>query len=269
MKQVSPKRQNDVEALADQILACFQIKRGPVDPFWIASQEGIKLAPGDYGEDFSGRIEYHQSLGIFMLFHPFVETARYPSVVRFSVAHELAHYYIPEHAQLLQVGESHNSTSGFVCDNVLEREADYFAGSLLLPSKTLAERIGKRGWLNLESVLGLARDCNTSATSAAIRYASFTEEACLVVLSTNGVLRYRVPSQEAEAIGLKWPSIEKVPPTSVSERASQLPGAGQVFSGPSSTEYWFPSRGKHIELWEEAFPLGYTGSVLTLISLKA
>ncbi len=25
----------------------------------------------------------------------------------------------------------------------------------------------------------------------------------------------------------------------------------------------------HIELWEEAFPLGYTGSVLTLLSLKA
>jgi hypothetical protein len=42
----------------------------PVDIFHIAREEGILLAPGHYGEEFDGRIEFHPRKGKFILFYP-------------------------------------------------------------------------------------------------------------------------------------------------------------------------------------------------------
>lgn len=266
---VPPARQIAIEALADEVREILGIRKPPVDPFAIAATEGIELLPGQYGDDFSGRIEYHPDLGAFLLFHPLPQAAQYESVVRFSVAHELGHYYIPEHAKLLRAGEFHNSTPGFISDNVLEREADYFAGSLLLPGRALREKMGRRGWLDLEGILDLARACKTSATSAAVRYANFAEEACALVVSKNGSVLWAVPSQEAVAIGLRWFDPDGLPPDNPSRTAAHSPNAGRVFQGASHTGVWCRSSRSEIDLWEEAFPLGRTGLVLTLLSIKS
>ncbi|MBI3867703.1 MAG: ImmA/IrrE family metallo-endopeptidase [Verrucomicrobia bacterium] len=259
----------EVEQQADDVLSAYEVCTAPVDVLTIAKAEGIELAEGDYAEPFCGRIEYHREVGSFVLFHPRLETARSLGRARFSIAHELGHYFLEHHRAMLMSGGSHNSTSDFICDDALEREADGFAAALLIPSFALRQRLARRRFMTLREVLALAQEWQSSATSAAIRYARFTSEACSVVVSQDGIVQFYSPSDEARAMGFGF--LRKgapVPSRSKTFDAGKPDVANDIREGTSNTEDWFSERRFHRELWEEAFPLGGTGMVLTLLALK-
>src|SRR5712692_7836849 len=115
-------RTSEIERLAGEVLAGWGGKIPPVNVLSIASDEGIALAPGSYGENFCGRIEFHSDVGKFILFHPDLGLVQSPARVRFSVAHELGHYFIETHRELFMAGRAHNSASGFICEDEIERE---------------------------------------------------------------------------------------------------------------------------------------------------
>ena len=122
----------------------------PIDLNRIIQAEGnIRTRPANYGEKFNGRIEYILEKKFFILYHPATITAR----TRFSIAHELGHFYIPEHRNLLLTGKSHNSKSGFISDKRLEREADEFASYLLVPQSYLDKLIWQKKFLTLKDLL--------------------------------------------------------------------------------------------------------------------
>lgn len=258
---------SQIEHLADEVLTAHNDSVPPVDVFAIARAEGIELAPGNYGDDFSGRIEYHVEVGKFFLFHPELGEARNPPRVRFSVGHELGHYFIDQHRELLIQGAAHNSASDFICEDRLEREADEFAAALLIPGFAMKRRLAKRPFMTLAEVLRMAGEWQSSATSAAIRYVKFTTEACVAVVSEAGKILFWVSSDDAAAIGFKYLSKDRqVPlgsPTALATSEQCGIGEGKVGSAG-----WFPQRSREAELWEEAYPLGNTGRVLTLLALN-
>jgi len=86
---------------------------------------------------------------------------------------------------------------------VVEREADEFAAALLIPSSALKQKLARRAFMTLEEILKVANEWETSATSAAIRYANFTSEACGVVISQGEVIKYFIPSEEAATVGFQ------------------------------------------------------------------
>jgi hypothetical protein len=262
-------RNREVEQKADDVLSAYQVHTGPVDVLGIAREEGIELAEGDYAESFCGRIEHHRELGGFVLFHPRIAPSKNVGRVRFSIGHELAHYFLDHHRAMLMSGRSHNSTSDFICDEALEREADRFAAALLIPSFALQQRLAQRGYMALREILVLAQEWQSSATSAAIRYARFTKEACGIVVSQDGIVQFYQPSDEAKATGFGF--LRKgasVPPGSrTSEIKETRIGVG-IREGAGNAEDWFPGRSQHRELWEEAFSLGGTGMVLTLLAVN-
>jgi len=256
-----------IEKVADEVLDAHACNTAPIDVCAIVHAEGIQLADGDYGSDFSGRIEYHADVSGFILFHPSLELARYPSRVRFSIGHELGHYFLDHHRERLLAGATHNSTSDFICDDALEREADEFAAALLIPSFALRERMFRRSFMTLTEVLKLAEVWQSSATSAAIRYAKFTREACIVVLSRCGKVLFWVPSEEAVALGFKFLAKDRHVPRGVP--TALVSDGGAVHGAGVSSELWFPQRYRRTDLWEDACQLGGTGRVLTLLSLDS
>jgi len=237
----------------------------PIDLNRIIQSEGnIRTRPANYGEKFDGRIEYIREKRIFILYYPDVITPR----VRFSIGHELGHFYIPEHRNLLLAGKSHNSKSGFISDKRLEREADEFASYLLISQPYLEKLLWQKKFLTLKDLLELSNEFQASATAMAIRYVRMTPEPCAIILSQDGQQKFYWPSDEMECRGFNWRGCKSIPPKSATSEAAKNQGSGQLFENEkeSDSSVWFSSRKRECELWEEAFPLGYTGLVLTMLS---
>lgn len=259
---------NDIEALVSEIRSATGQIKPPIDMFHIAREEGLLLAPEDYGDEFDGRIEFHPQKNKFILFYPESNKNRSDTRIRFSVAHELGHYYIPKHRELLTSGHSHYSKADFICNNVLEREADFFAAALLIPKKVLQEFCALKKFYTLNELVELANRWQPSITSAALRYVQWTSECCAIVLSQDGKVLFYWPSDDAEYRGFKWLGGSKVAPRSTTIEAGKNQGSAKVFEQESHTEMWFSDRRAGYKLWEEAFPLGYNGLVLTMLTFE-
>ncbi len=252
-----------IEQVADHVrqALCLQV---PVDPLMIAKEEGIAAAAGKFEDSFSGRIEFHPKGGKFLLFYP---DSGNPRRIRFSLAHELGHYYLEEHRQRLFAGSAHNSNAGFICDDQMEREADLFAAALLIPRGCIEDRCRSLGFMTLDSILRMANDCETSITCAAIRYAQYAEEACAVLLSQGGKVLYGITSDEMGARGFR--AVRRgiqVPSNSATALCMTDQAVGRIREGRSTTAPWFANQFRSIDLWEEAVCLGYAGQVITLLA---
>ncbi len=123
---------------------------------------------------------------------------------RFSVSHELGHYFLEGHIdQLLQTGV-HVSRAGFVTADPCELEADHFAAGLLMPEKEFREEM-ERHEPGLAAVDALAARCITSRTATAIRYAELSRAAIAVIVSTDGVIDYCFLSDSMKTLPqLSW-----------------------------------------------------------------
>lgn len=100
----------------------------------VAHQKGISTSFGAYGDGFDGMLEYKEGR-----FHIFCNLDRIGSPdstrSRFTMAHELGHYYIDGHRNVLASGDipPHLSRCEFESSQLAEQEADHFAGSFLMP----------------------------------------------------------------------------------------------------------------------------------------
>ena len=158
-----------------------------VNPFAIAESRGIVVkAKPDTAAGVSGMLLRHgNTFGILYATHVPSEGFQ-----RFSVAHELGHYFLDGHIDhVLPADGHHASHAGFVSADPYEREADNFAAGLLMPSNLFLQALvdHKPGVAAVESVAHL---CGTSLTATAIRYAELTDDAVAVVVSTGPTIDY-------------------------------------------------------------------------------
>src|SRR5690606_27429360 len=103
---------------------------------------------------------------------------------RFSIAHELGHYFLDGHIDHVIPGDGfHASRAGFSSDDQYELEADHFAAGLLMPAALFRRELNRHD-PGLEAVEALAKTCLTSLTATAIRYAELSTDAVAVVMST-------------------------------------------------------------------------------------
>src|SRR5262249_251364 len=147
----------------------------------IAKAQGLTLSFGSYGDAFDGMLEcrgarFHIYCNLDRVEHP--ESSR----SRFTIGHELGHYFIDEHRLALLSGRApaHPSRTEYESKNLVEQEADHFASRLLMPTERFTE-VARRAKLGLGGVLSLARELRTSVTSTAIRYAQLDLVPCAVV----------------------------------------------------------------------------------------
>ncbi|KGR99264.1 ImmA/IrrE family metallo-endopeptidase [Burkholderia sp. ABCPW 111] len=109
---------------------------------------------------------------------------------RFSIAHELGHYFLAGHSEaVFRGGDIHESRAGFASSDQYELEADHFAAGLLMPSHLFDAAAGRYSD-GMDAVKGLAADCKTSLTASAIRYTQFAEAAVAIVVSHGSTVDY-------------------------------------------------------------------------------
>jgi IrrE N-terminal-like domain len=194
-------RRSFAERCASKVLRELGIDGLPVDPEAIAVKHDIVVQPKpDAKPGVSGMlVKAGDNFGIMYATH-------IPSrgFQRFSIAHELGHYFIDGHAHQLLATGVHHSYAGFMSGDAFEQEADYFAAALLMPERPFRNEMDGHA-PGLECVKQLARICETSLTATAIRYATTTRNGAAVILSSGSAIEYCFLSDGIkEAKGLSW-----------------------------------------------------------------
>ena len=130
---------------------------------------------------------------------------RSPGFRRFSVAHELGHYFLEGHVDAIFAdGSIHESRAGFLSTISYELEADHFAARLLMPNMLFYAALRGVGD-GLAAVESLADTCCTSLPATAIRYTECTPDLVAIVISSGNKVGYAAMSRSLRDInGIDW-----------------------------------------------------------------
>jgi len=265
-------RNSDSEIKLRQACLCGEGKAAecdftmlPVDPFKIASEVGITVeAKPDTAIGVSGMLLKHgNNFGILYATH-----IKSEGFQRFSVGHELGHYFLPGHIDALLKNNFHESRAGFASNDQYEMEADQFSVGLLMPRKLFIPAMRKAGD-GLAAIERLAGLCRASLTSTAIRFAQCSSEPIAVIISTGKNVDYCVMSGALKEIdSIEWIRKREMIPRNTptcdfNQDAVKVQQAARV-QGTSNIQDWFGGR-RSLEINEDVIGLGSYGKSLTVL----
>lgn len=250
---------------AESFLRKEGIAKLPVDPFAIAESRDILVQPKpDTEPGVSGMLLRHgNTFGILYATH--IQSLGFQ---RFSVSHELGHYFLEGHIDQVLKDGIHASHAGFVTADPYELEADHFAAGLLMPETPFRAAMDglEHGLAAIES---LADTCLTSRTATAIRYAELTRKAVAVIVSTGETIDYCFMSEAMKTLPkLAWlRKGTKLPHSATSAlaaRPDEVRGGGRTTDEVDVRE-WLGGTTPGTVV-EESIGLGDYGKVLTILS---
>ena len=269
--RLSALREAEICELAE-FLAEDRFPGTRIDPAAIAESVEVAVIPGHYEDKFDGMLEHDG--GRFFIYCNLdrVESLESPRA-RFTLAHELGHYYIDEHRNALKSGKApkHASHCDYESKNPIELEADHFASCLLMPGDRFRSR-AKKLPSGLEGIRQLAGEFGTSITSAAIRFAKLDIQKCVIIKWDHSGYGWKWLSPSAYAEG--WRKTIEEPAKLIADSATAKIMAGAVntadiVSTGTTASHWFPfvfaGSSRDVILLEEAISLGRFGA-LTFLS---
>ena len=251
----------------------------PVDPFAIARSEHplLKFTTGNFHDAFDGQLEYHRKQNRFLLFlNTKYDTDLSPGEhhprTRFSMAHELGHYFLePHRAYLMGGGKSHGSESEFKSDTLVEQEADSFAAGLLMPSRLFSPQVNKTE-PTFDTIRDAASVFETSILSTAIRTVQLSHFPCGLACIRQSSLAWMFCSAPLIETGC-YPGERGAGLTSTAMQAwkqSELGGLSMQ-SKEGTVADWFRTYDaeglESISVLEHYFPIPVMSSLLILLTL--
>lgn len=238
----------------------------PIDPFAIAEQFRITVAakpashPGVSGMLVRVGNEFAIAYATHLDNEPFQ---------RFSVGHELGHYFLPGHPEAVFDGRGiHESRAQFVSKDRYEMEADGFAAGLLMPRHLFFPALERAGQ-GLAAVEGLAGLCKTSLHATGIRFAQCTRDMVAVVVSAGNRVDHCFMSEALKGVdGIDWlRKRELLPQRSATyqfnENDANVRNAQRIEES-SNLQDWFGGR-RSMEINEDVIGLGSYGRTLTVL----
>lgn len=267
-KHLADVRFQSARAEADALLKDLKWPSLPVDPFAIARGRGITIAPkrASPGGVSGFLLKVGEAFTIGYATH-----VQNEGFVRFTVAHELGHFFLPGHDEhLFRDGETtHSSHSGFVSSDLHELEADHFGAALLMPQALFRAAVRNAG-IGFAAIEKLAGACLASITATAIRYARLTDDPVAVVVSSNQTIDYLfLYAALADLPTLRYArrSGGLVPPGTATARFNVDPTKvelGRRREHSTTLDLWFDGA-PEIELDEDVIGLGSYGKTLTVL----
>lgn len=262
-------RENAARQRAADLLSCLGVDSPPVDPEWIAAQLGLEVQQRDLGEGvFAALWKDGDRFGIFV-------SGACPTYGhrRFSLAHELGHYYLDGHLEAMRAvnGDSPRDVARLArdADTAREREADWFASELLAPTAQVLRPVRRAG-LSIETVVRFSREWQTSLTMTAIRCTELTTQLAATVRSHRGAVERVVLSHELRGADWAKSLVEGGPipsgmATSSLAQDAKAVAAGETQRSRGMARGWFAGAPPSLEFEETAIGLGSYGRVLTLL----
>jgi IrrE N-terminal-like domain len=251
---------------AEQVVQELSFGAFPIDPFVVARKWQIDVVakPARIAGVSGMFMRLGEEYGIAYATH--IDNLGFQ---RFSVGHELGHYYLPGHIDaVLGDRHIHESRAGFTSGDRYELEADHFAVGLLMPSAPFSAAMRRAGE-GLAAIEYLAGLCQTSLTATAIRLTELSHDPVAIVVSTGEHIDYCFMSDPLREVeGIDWIRKRQVVPngtlTFAFNRNPDKVGQAARSQGASNLQDWFGGR-RSIELSEDVIGLGKYGKTLTIL----
>ena len=197
------KKPDEVTAAreAEQLIKRLEVTDLPVDPIKIAESFDIMVKPMPADGGVSGMlIRQGNEFCIGYATHIQNEGFR-----RFSIAHEIGHYVLPDHIDaVLAHDDTHSSNAGSATNDPFEREADVFAASLLMPNDLFTREMKSLGD-GLTAIEALSKRFVTSLIATASRYVEKAEIPVAMIVSSGDKINYCFMSHSfRDFSGLEW-----------------------------------------------------------------
>jgi Zn-dependent peptidase ImmA (M78 family) len=211
---LTPVRKKAISDLANTISMTFFTKN-LTDLEAMAIDEEIFYYFDHYEDSFDGMLIYDNEH-----FHIHINIDRgntkNSKKGRFTFAHELGHYFIDEHRTNLKKGllKPHSSIYHPNQKELIELEADYFAGCLLMPDYRF-KKANVRRKFSLDTIFDLSEEFQSSILATVLRFAEIGTHPVTVVLSENNIVKWYSQSYDFPKWSFKFKVGTNVPPTTV------------------------------------------------------
>jgi hypothetical protein len=190
---------------------------------------------------------------------------RSPGRIRFTQAHELAHYILhrADRESFECTEEDMLNWSGEELD--IEAQADEFASYLLMPLNDYRKQVNAE--VDLDVLGHCAERYGVSLTAAILKWLSYTDEKAIIVMSTEGYMRWASSSQPAARAGAYY----RTRGNAIRVPAGSLAANDTVKSERRGTEVpasvWFPHAEPQLHLREMKLFSDQYDLIITLLVL--
>lgn len=253
---------------------------GRVSPTRICNEKGIAIVHNGYGaEKFDGMLVLRGDSWVILCN---VDRGNTPgsSRERFTIAHELGHYHIPEHRKALIAGcRSHGSYAGAFdgAHSIEELEADTFAANLLMPVERFVPKLTGTKQTPLVTVRALRKEFETSWETTAIQAMRHDPRIITIAKWTNDAFAWHRISEPAFRVGgyrsFQLRDINALPrdcATTLALKDPESEGEGEIRSNAVTAKHCFgrvaAGEKRDILILEEAVKNGRFG-VLSVFSV--
>lgn len=203
--------------IAESIASLYPI---PIPLNELAKEEGITIIYDNYGSNtFDGITWYVPRTDKFYI-HINVERGNtaFNNKGRFTLAHELGHYFIDHHRHALENGKMQPhfhryEPFGRNEEWMIEREADSFAASLLMPQSLFKEDFNGKVFTG-ELIQAIAKKYHVSFSACALRYMKMDFIPIMLIYAEDGMIKWQMQSEDFPFRRMRH-GINKVPENSV------------------------------------------------------
>lgn len=198
-----------------------------IDLVALANKAGIKIKTDNYNNEFLGMLVLKGRQFTIHLQFGLGDKLNSPQV-RYTLAHELGHFFIFRHKARIYRGEGIRE-EGYILvgDELAEKEAEYFASCLLMPEEHIAPIFHAEPFSHR-----LLWDCagrfKVSVVAIAGRYAIFGPTPILIVWSTNGQYEKANKSKDFPFFKLNHPSGNQMPECCFAATAHKADGSNET-----------------------------------------
>jgi len=233
----------------------------------ICRNEGIEIHCDDYGTSFDGCLVFDAPK-----FHIHLNISKGNLLSsnrgRYTLAHELGHYFIDSHRVSLRQGliKPHPSKMTLFHTDKMEIEANYFASNLLMPKNVLRKFSGGRKF-SFNIIKEISTAFNVSITSAVIQFSAIGTHEIFATFSEQKNVKWFVRSSDFPNLPLRFKVGGILPETTVVGEFFNKPDCKYTSVEKVFIEDWFYKNkySPSYQLYEQCFYCDVYGYVISLV----
>jgi Zn-dependent peptidase ImmA (M78 family) len=274
---ILPHRKIQISNLAEFIATEFSDKNITL-PNEIAKFEEVPVHYDNYENAFDGMLLYDTESKDFHI-HININNGNNQDSKRgrFTLAHELGHFFLDEHRLGLKYGllEPHASFHNIDQKSIIEEEADYFASCLLMPKykfrnhSSVYRRITGNRRFSLDYLQSLSEVFQSSLLSILIRFGEVGTHEIFAVVSKDNIAQWFVKSKDFPNWKFRFKRGDKIPPTSVAGEYFTLKQNKTTDIVPLDVDDWFIASKEDNralrQMYEQCFYSDSYGYVVSLV----